>query len=445
MFNKKIIVPLIAVVVLLLALLAVTMIDDKPDDTNIVSSAETDENEVQGKVLDFDTSTVSRIYVKTSDESFGLIKNDDKWIMENNENASISSGSVNMLVSSLDSISYTDSVTDGSISAVDCGITDEADYISFTSELGEVTVTRGMTTTDGTLCYVMTSLSEDIYFADATSVSELFKPLKTYRNGAALKVDFDNLNKITVNNDELITLEKGNSDKDNAVYNEWKMLTPVALGANDETISTKIVDFLKTIKIQGFASDNGNFSDFGMGDKSKYISLTDSSGKTNTVYFSSQLNGKYYISVDDSKTIYEVALSDAPYISLKAIDLADRNINLAKMTNISMVTLKGADIDYTVEFLDEGGKINGTDVSKDAMNQSVFTSVCGLMADDIYTGSVGATEITMNFEYKDSTSDTIVFSSYNDRYYAVSKNGYVRYLILKTKLSDLTKLLDNYR
>jgi len=441
MITKKNLVLITLVIVLLALLFAVTMIEDKPNTDT--SNSENSEETILGSIFEFNTDTVNSILVNTSGERFLLAKNGDSWIMPENINASISSASVNMLCSLIGNISYTDVITDGSLNRQDCGINENSDYITFKSELGEVTLTKGMTTTDGKLCYVVTSLSDKIYFAKESDVANIFAPLATYRNGISLRVDFDNLDTITYSGLETFSLKKGDANTDIGIYNQWKITTPVSIGANDEEVNKKIIEPLKTIKIQSFASDNGNFSDFGMDGKTKYIILTDTDGKKQTVYFSNQTNGKYYISVDDNKTIYEVLSSDAPFVSIGTIDVANRNLNLAKMADLSSVTLKGKDVNYTIEFLEDGGMINGTKVSSDTMNRTVFTSVCGLMADDIYTGSTKDEEIEIKYNYKNKSSDTLSFSSFNDRYFSVSKNGTTKYLILKTKLNDLVKLLDS--
>ena len=67
-----------------------------------------------------------------------------------------------------------------------------------------------------------------------------------------------------------------------------------------------------------------------------------------------------------------------------------------------------------------------------------------LFADDIYQGDMGSAEITIEFKLKDSSTVTLTFASYDDRHYAVAKNGETVYLILKNKLNALFDSLDKY-
>lgn len=441
MFNKKILIPLIAVVVLLAVLLVVTMIGGDNSGDDIISSDSGEDYSVN-YVFDVASETINLISVKLSEEEFTFVKNTDAWELKNSPNTSISTGAVNSLASAICDLSYDELIDDGSIKPEDCLINDESSSVTFESELGSVTLTLGMVTTDGELCYIATSLNDGIYLAHSESAAPIFAPLKTYRNSASLRVDLENLVSVDYSGTEKFSLSKGENNKDKAQFNTWKLTSPLQISANDEAINQKIIEPLKQIKIVDFASDNGDFNSFGLGGKNRFIALKDNDGKKQTVYFSAQTAGKYYMSIDDKKTIYEISLSDNPYIALKTIDLADRNITLTKMTNIKNVVIDGSK-DYKVDFLSDKGIINGKNISYDALNQSVFPALCGLMADDIYQGSQIGGEIMITFNYKDNTpSDVVIFASHSDRYYSVAKNGSVKYLILKSKISDLFKVLD---
>ncbi len=441
MFNKKILIPLLIVVVLLGILLAVTMLGGEERESNDISSDSSDNYDVN-YIFDVDSDSIHLISVKLSDESFTFVKEGSKWTLKNSPNTSISTSAVNSLASSIANLSYDELIDDGSITKEDCRITDESSSITFESDLGQVSFQLGMTTTDGSLCYIATSLADGIYLAHSESAADVFEPLDSYRNSASLRLDVENLVSIKYSGIESFTLEKSQSNKDKAQFNSWKLTSPVQILASDEAINTKISEPLKQIKIEGFASDNGDFENFGLGGKDKYITLADADGKKQTIYFSAQTKGKYYISIDNEKTIYEVSLSANPYIALKIIDMADRNISLTKMANIKNVVIDGSK-KYTVEFFEDKGKINGKEISYSSLNQEVFPSLCGLMADDIYQGTHAETVIKITFNYKDKTpSDVISFAEKGDRYYSVSKNGVVKYLILKSKIADLYSVLD---
>lgn len=445
MKNKKIIIPLIAVAVLLALFACVMLIDDKPPATDTTSDAAPSDADFAGYIFDFDTSTISLITVYTTGEEFTFEKNGDLWYVKDNPSISISSASVNSLTGSIGSILYSEEISDGSVTPEDCGINDSSDFITFTSELGEVTLKRGIDTTDGLYTYVTHSLSDSIYIADLTSVNNIFKPLYSYRNKAYVNLDFENIKTISLKSDVTLSLEKVRADTANAIYSEWQITSPLKLGARDEQVNTLIIEPLQTINIDGFASDMGDYNNYGISLDDNYITLTDKSGKSATVYFSKSKSGKYYICINKDNTIYEISPASAPYADLKISDIFDRNIHLVKMDKISAVTINGNGYNYTVEFMADGGKVNGTKVSSGDMNNVIFPSVCGLFADDIALVPKGDEAVTITYKYKDGKSDTLVFLDTDERYYTVSKNGTVKYIILKHKISDLTNTLDGFK
>ncbi len=447
--QKKIFIPIIAIVLLLGALLGVMMMDDasSPNGGDSLSDASPVAEfpaEIKGNILELDTDSITMLDVVSGGKDFSFVNDGKKWSFASNLAVSISSGAVDGLVNSLSAIGYTESYSGMKLS--DCGISDSSDAITIHLNSKTLSIRRGINTTDGKYSYMASSENDTVYLVPMDMAEKLFAPLERYRNSAMLKLDFDNISEIIISNaNALISLKKGKASSNDAVYNEWKLLSPVETGANDEYIQSKITDPLKQIKIEGFASDNADFVSFGFGTKDNYISLTDKNGKTEKLYFSSQTGGKYYIAVNNEPTIYEIALSNAPYIEMKAIDVADRNINLVKMANISNVTIKGANMEYKVEFLDKEGRINGAEVSNEYMNQKIFPAVCGLFADDINSKAHGTAELVIEYNYNDKSKDRLEFSSYNDRMYSVSKNGKAMYLILKTKISDLAAILDQYK
>lgn len=442
MKNKKILIPLIAVVVLGILLAVVVLTVDKPKEDTVGSDASYAYEYEKNYLFDFSYDTISYIKVNNETETFAFVNEEQNWILENSPEVSISSASVLTLASSIVNIAYSEVIDDKSISKEDCGITDETPYVTFKCNDGEITVYRGINTADGMWAYVMTSVSDNVYLADIASVDEVFRPLAKYRNSASLNINFDSLNSIVYKADVQITFEKGEADAQNAIFNLWRMTSPVQMSARDDQITKLIIDPLKAIKITDYVSDKGDFANYGLGSKDRYIALSDDSGKIQTLYFSKEQDGKYYISVNDKNSIYSIDYDAAPYVELETKEIFDRNIHLVQMKDIKNVTLKGGEYDYIVEFGETGGRINGKDVSADAMNQQIFPAVCGLFADDILLETTGEEKVNLTFEYKNSGKDVISFLEYNERYYAVAKNGSVKYMILKAKLDDLAKTFD---
>ena len=458
MKKNKILIPLIAVVVLALVLAIVELTVGKKEDTTADSSGEItvnsdaysdDENSNKYKLFNSDfaqteleSGTIDYIKINSSGEAYSFEKQDDVWYVEGNHSVSVSTASVNTLAASLSGVGYIEAFSDGSIAAADCGITFDSNYVTFKGNIGEITIYRGMDTPNKLQTYIMTNLSDTVYLSNANYIKNIFKPLSAYRHSASLNINFDNLSTITIKNGDTISLKKIETNADDLVFNSWRMTAPVEIGARDDQITALLIDPLKKIVANDCVSDNGDFKNYGLEAKDKYVNLTDTSGKSQTLYFSAQTDGQYYISIDENSSIYSVSYESAPYTELKIGDIFERNIHLVKMANISTVTLKGSGYDYKVEFGKKDGKVNGTTVDSNTMNYQVFPAVCGILADDILTEAQGEAKVTLTFNYTNAKKDVITFADYDERYYSVSKNGTVKYKILKAKISELAIVLD---
>ena len=160
------------------------------------------------------------------------------------------------------------------------------------------------------------------------------------------------------------------------------------------------------------------------------------------MYFSDRINNSYYICVDADASIYEISASSAPFASVSVIDICDRQIYLTKQANLKSVVISGTS-DYTIDFSNDAYvTVNGRKKDSETDMRNIFSSVCGLLADDISTAPMGDTVLTISYNKKDGTSTVVEFSEADDRYYYASKDGAPLYKILKSKIESVFKTLD---
>lgn len=278
-------------------------------------------------------------------------------------------------------------------------------------------------------------------------ISLMFAPFDEYRNDTIARIDFENITSIDFKNQKCeFSVVKGEYNLDTGNYYAWKMTSPINVLARDSEIDSKIISPISTVAVSEYVSDSGDFANYGLGDKSNFIKFTDASGKTQTVYFSSLQSNKYYVSVDDGLSIYEISPSSAPFADIALIDIADRQLYLAKQANIASVSISGSGKDYDLSFGKDGTiTINGGKAHSDSASREIFSSVCGPLADDISTAPMGDTVLTMSFKLRDSSQVTLTFSHKDDRYYSVARDGKPLYAILKSKLDSMFDTLDKYK
>ncbi|MBR2404364.1 MAG: DUF4340 domain-containing protein [Clostridia bacterium] len=444
--NKKKIVILAISLIVLLGVLALVMALPDSDEPSIDSGNAQSQDYNEEAIYKVSVDSVTSVTVSHSGELYTLTRTPDGWICAEKSEVGVSQSRVTRLMTELCSVRYTDKLDTTKVTPADCGITDASDYVSFESSLGTLVITRGNDVANSDLCYVMTSLSDDIYMVKRERVSLMFAPFGQYRNDTIARIDFENITAIKYQGPKCsFSLTKGEYNLDSGDYYAWKMTSPIAVFARDNEIESKLILPIASMDTDGYVNDNGDFASYGLGDKSAFVTYTDAKGKTQTVYFSKLLNNQYYISIDDGKSIYAVSPSAAPFATLNLIDIADRQLYLTKQSTLSTITIDGAK-KYKLEFRDDGTiAIDGKVSSSESASREIFSNVCGPLADDISTAPMGAIVLTMKFDLKDSTSVTLTFSDHDERYYAVARDGKPLYTILKSKLDTMFGVLDKYK
>ena len=80
MKNKKIFIPLIAVVVLGILLAVVLMTGDKPKDESVISDASPVTEYEKNYLFDFSYDTISYIKVHNENETFAFVNEENTWV-----------------------------------------------------------------------------------------------------------------------------------------------------------------------------------------------------------------------------------------------------------------------------------------------------------------------------------------------------------------------------
>ena len=444
--NKKKIITLSVVLLALVGVLALVMALPDADEQNggFGGNPEVSDSGLGEPVYSVSSGSIDNINVSHDGFLYSFRKNGDGWICPQKEGVSISYSRITKLVTSLGSLRFKDK-PDASVLPSDCGITEASDYVAFTSNAGDVKITLGSDVTSSSLCYLMTNLSDDIYMVEKDSVSYIFASFDEYRNASFERIDFENITAIDYSCGGIaFSLIKGETDKDNGDFYEWEMTSPLAMSARDEEIDKLLIKPITQMSIDAYASDDGNFASFGI-DGTRFVSYTDAEGEEQTVLFSPITENKYYLAIKGDKTVYEVSPSCVPFSALALIDIADRQLYLNKQNNIDTVTIDGNGYSHALVFNGNEVKVNGKKLGDANDRRDAFSAVCGLMADDISTASLGEEEVKITYSLKDGSKTVLIFASADERYYRASKNGKPLYLIQKNKIDNMLGIIDGFK
>jgi len=443
--NKKKIITLSLVLVVLAAVLAVLlMLPEKEVPVPETGESHSAEESKGGILYSVNHDSITSVSLSIDGEGFTFTLDGNEWKCPDKPNVVISQSKVGSLVAHICSVTYEDKVESADVTEADCGIGEDSATVVFQSEKGEVVLRVGNKVPNTGLCYFTSTLAEGIYMIKTENAEAMFAPFEDYRSDDFHVVDFENLASIHLKNNNFeAKLTRSETDVQGGVFYEWRFESPVSVFARDEEVNAKLISPVNRLSVDEYVSDNGDFANYGIS-KDKYITFGDKSGKTQTVYFSDRKDGKYYICVDDKPNIYAVSSSLLPLADVKLIDIADRQVYLTKNENIDTVTVSAEGINYELKFGEEDITVNGNKITDKVEKNDIFANVVSLFADDIYQGEAGSAEVTITFSLKDETNVVLEFSSHDDRHYAVSKNGETVYLILKNKLDALFDALEKY-
>ncbi|MBQ4526851.1 MAG: DUF4340 domain-containing protein [Clostridia bacterium] len=392
--------------------------------------------------------TITSVTIKNDDTVISFVKSNNLWKSGENENVSVSDSEIKRLTVNLCSLTYVDVIDAESVNYEDCGIDSESSYVSFDNEYGiNVVYTLGYSIPETDMYYLKTSFSDDVYMVKARDVNNIFKSGEDYRSDKLHRVDFDNITKIYLKNSKTeFLLEKGRADINNGIYYEWRMTSPYVILANDENVKTLLISPGASLEAQDYASDAGDFANYGLDGRENMIVYEDVNGKGQTVYFSELINNSYYISIDDNPNIYKISRDHISFADISIIDIADRAIYKTNRKAISKVVFAGGEYDYEIVFNNDNTmKINSVTVTDENDTSDIFRKICDMLnADDMKNTVDGEKLFEIVFYKTDNTRVVLEFYPDGERYFTVCKNGTPMYYIMKSKIDKLTQYFDSY-
>ena len=438
--KKKTIIALLVGVVAMLGILF--FVSSLPDKEGAQVPGDTQESVPEIEVYTASYDSITKITLYFDGEAYTFSKDGAMWVSEDHPDETFNKSKLGSLATRLVSIKAIDVISGDAINPEDCGIDLDSPDITFSSNLGDVSIYHGNETANYEGCYFMTSLSSDVYVISLQTNNMLFESFDNYKNEKIHVVDYEKISAIEFKNENCafsLRLEK--ADMKAGIPYAWRMISPIELLARDTEIEEKLINPVSSIDEKMYVS-KGNLENYGLGDKNYYMVLTDSNGESQRVYFSSEIGGKCYMSIDDGDYVYE---SSSSFAKIRLIDIVSRYLYTNQQANMDSVTVSYGETVYTLDFSQSPAIIvNGNKITdSDACNQ-VFFAVGSLFADDISTENFGKTEMTMTYSLKNGQQVVVSFSEKDARYWNVAIDGKPTYTVLKSKINTALETLKKY-
>lgn len=449
MINKKTIIILAAAVLVLAAATAAVFMWSPSEKQEEESTAETI------YIWQGNADDMQSIDVSVPDDNFTFVKGDeDKWSIKGLEGAAVKNYSISMLASDLAAMTAKSVVEENAADLSKYGLSDTKYVISANFSDGtKKTYYGGNKTSMGDGYYFKDADSDTVYTIYSTKFESLFAEKSSYRDITLLKVDSNKIKSISIKrSDGEISVKKLENPETVEGYTlaSWEMTSPINGTVDDSQFSTNVLEKLTSLSVSEIVSDKGDFAAYGLSNPYAVVTLSDEDGVTQSLKIGSLDGDNRYVSVDSEPTIYSVAASALSFADVDAFKLATKFVYIAYVDKLDNITVTTGDAVYTLSASGEGDdrkfSFNGIEADADKFKKDLYQTVIGLICSDFCKDAkYAAPDITIEYNLNDGTHDKVEFVNYDDRNYAVFKNGSCNMKILKKDVTAMVDTLKNFK
>ncbi len=450
MICKKNIAILAAVVIVLIAVTVFVFMWDGPtQQTDEASRTETI------KIFECDAEEITRIYVTLPGEQIEFVRKDEEnWQITGLEDAAIKNFSIGMLASDISSISAKSLVTEKADSLDNFGLANPSHSIVVTFKDGSTkTLYGGNKTAIGDAYYFKTADNDTVYTIYQSLFDSLFSPVDDYRDTANLFIDIQQVVGVNVKKqDYTLNLQLMDEPITMGGYNiaTWEMTQPSYQTIDVSRLTTYVMDILPTVTVGSVVSDRKDYANYGLDNPYAVITVTNTDGSAHVIKLGNSNKDEYYILVNDDTTIYTANKSAFTYVDVDPFLLINKFVHIANIDDMSAVTVDAAGAQYKLAIEGDGDNkkylFNGTEIEEEAFKTELYQQVIGLIVDEFCSDAVyGTPDVTIEFVTKDGGKTKIEFVDYDDRNYAVFKDGNCEFIILKKSVNSIVNALKDYK
>ena len=448
MTNKKNIYILLAVlIVLCAATAAVFMWDGTGTQNDEIGSFEEDSIYIYNGNAD----ELTQINVTLPKENIEFVKVDNAWQIAGLEGASVKSYSIEVLAENLSKLTAKSVVEENATDLNKYGL--DAPEHKITGIFGGETKTfyAGNATTLSDGYYFKDADSDTVYTIYPSLHSSLFCSKESYRDITFLKVNTSSLAEFSVktkNSDIRISLMENPVLINGNALSAWEMTSPVSSMLDDSRFEKLVLDYLPQISVVSVVSDNRDWAKYGLNNPYATITMKDTEGISQTIKISPAPDGTYYATTSGDTTIYSISGEPLVFVDVKAFDLVSKFAHICSINDVSSISVTTSDAKYNMS-ISEGDekiyKLNDKELSADVFKQDIYQSLIGLICTDFCSdASYKTPDVTIEYTMADKTKVKVEFVNYNDRNYAVYKDGVCSMQILKKEVNSMLETLKKH-
>ena len=451
MIKKRNIIILLLILALLCgATVALFKWDNTPSDNSDDTELSTNDTVY---IYQGNEDELSKINVSLPDESFEFVKiEEDKWQITGLEGTAIKNFSIQMLASDLAVLTAKSIVEENCTDFSKYGLDSSTHSIS--GDFGGVVKTfyAGNETPLGDGYYFKDADSDTVYTVYTTRYSTLFASKESYRDITFVKFDASSVKSLSIakaDSELAVSMMENPIQMGGYTVAGWEMTKPEYHHIDDSRLTTMVLEKLSQISVKSIADDSGNLSAYGLDKPYATITVGDANDVVQKFSISPADNGNYYAVTDGDNSVYVLGGEPFDFVDVKAFDLVSKFAHICNIEDVSTVKVTKADEVYTLAITGEEDSrkytLNDSEVEESAFKQELYQGVIGLICTGFCSDAVYAQPVvTVEYAMKDGTAVKVEFVDYNDRNYAVFKNGVCTMQILKKDVNSLVETLKNF-
>lgn len=434
--KRNVILMLVVLVLLVGAVLAVNFLLQEPEDPQTDTTAESIE------IFKVEKDQIVQMDCTVNGEQFVFVKQEeDQWAVQGRPEVKLRNSSVDMLAMEFASISGSKKIADSADDLSIYGL--EQPQGAYTIHLSDGTQKQfavGNSDPVSGAYYFKMGDTPEIYTIYSTKATSLLKSLDDYRDTTFLTVNTESLNYVLVQTaGQTVELALETTGEGEEQTSDWVMRQPLQKPGDIQRISETIIQQVSSLSIDSFVNDG---LDHGLGSPAATVTLSDADGASQTLYVGDEdADGMRYVKLDGDANVYLVDGENLEFIQADPFLFISKFLNLENIDNVASIDITTGGTTQIMTITRDGENavyhVDGVETVEDTF-KDLYQKVIGLTASGIITAQPsGDPAVTVVYHLVDGTAEVLQFYDYDDRNYAVVKDGVCEFRILKKDVDNM--------
>lgn len=402
-------------------------------------------------VYEVDVAGIDKIYIKNPSAEYTIIKSNGGYTFAGYENMEFSTETLANSIAMFANPHAEKEIDSPYISQY--GLENPSAVMKISGNGTENTLYIGNKMVGGDGYFIFHKETGRVYLMPSGRVAVFMRTVNDYRPAVVATADIASINKLNIkrNGTPLVNIRKLNEDEKNkfSMFTSYVMTYPqyasVQSGALDE-----LAENMNMITVTKYVEDNPkNLEKYGLNNPRYVLEIETDGGSYTISYGSKTETGGVYAMVKGKNFVFEQAAE--VYSSLETVQvlrLMERYAHIVDMYEVSEITVSGGGITNTFTLTgDEQNKnvtVNGKTANLEKF-KTTYQSVIGIEVSGFAENINGGSEIAkIVFKYYDGNTVTARYLTYDERNYALERNGVVQSVVLKENINAMLEKVNEF-